>query len=104
MRANPDIIRLRPVAQIVYEEQLPSELPGVKESITRGDDTLARVEKMKLEAALKGMLVTFGIHVNDPESRKFFEEPVRQRKEGLPSLKLSEVISTGNLARQAALK
>ncbi len=92
-------LSLTPQIQIVYAEEIPSEEIGVKESYKLGEGTLARFESMKMKALMQGYFVTGKSHAD--KSQKLFAEP-GPKKEGLPSLKLSEAIAAGNGARDRA--
>lgn len=79
--------RLMPTFGIHYEEELPSDSQLVKESEARAQATLARAEKMKMEALMLGKFLRFSPKYYIDEAINHFAGLELIPKEGLPNLK-----------------
>ncbi len=82
MKVVPDIAE-------VYQEQLPSEDQGVRESYARECATQDRITKMKLSGWKKGYNLTFRPGVADYDI--LFPELKFTEKENLPRIKMKEL-------------
>lgn len=93
-RSLPPSLLGVPTAQH-YEEQLYTNDPDFKESESRMQSTLERIEKLRLAAATAGNWLTFGKayhgYQRDKESEKHFTFAEPSKKEGLPTLKMSQL-------------
>lgn len=76
---------------IVYEDVMPSDNIGVKESYSRELATLARIEDMKKKALFQGRIITLKSHAHLEETQQLFIEPKRPKRENIPRIKMSEL-------------
>lgn len=80
---------LSPDTHIVYEDVMPSESVAFKQSYDAALATEERINRMRMEAALRGQWLTLTQKVN--ECQDLFEEPIRAKKENLPSYKFKDL-------------
>ena len=100
-------MKILPLVEQHYQEIKPQDMRSIKESESRAEATLARVEKLKAKAKedghedflalLEGRILAS--KWNSPEVEKLFSQPYIAKKEGLPRLKLSEAIASGDERR-----
>ncbi len=100
-------MKLLPLAEQHYQEIKPQDMLSIKESESRAEATLARMEKLKAKAIEDGNEDFWALldgkvlasKWGSPEVEKLFSQPEIAKKEGLPKLKLSEVITSGDERR-----
>ncbi len=78
-----------PDTHIVYEDVMPSKSAEFKASHAAALATEERINRMRFEAAMRGQWLTLTQKVN--ENQDLFQEPIRAKKENLPSYKFKDL-------------
>jgi len=94
---------LFPIAQH-YEEHLPSENAGVKESEARLQATQERWNKMKFEAMLKGYIITGQSQAHHEDAQKHFQESELPKHPDAPKIKIKDLILNSAIMRMLSVK
>jgi len=94
---------LVPIAQH-YEENLPSESAGVKESEARLQATQERWAKIKYQAMLQGYLITGHTQAHHEDVQKHFEEKSLPKHPDSPRLKVKDLILNSAIMRMLSVK
>jgi hypothetical protein len=87
-----------------YEESLPGDSQGLKESDAQLNATLRRLEKLKYQALIKGYIITGYTQAHHEDVQKHFKEKEMIKHPNAPKLKMKDLILTSAIKRMLNIR